>query len=92
VPTSLGSGIFALLAAGVYPNIEAAQQAVCLPLRTVEPDPAAARVYQRLYQQYRNAYFALGTRNANPTSLGSLLPTLRSIAAEAATLPSTESL
>src|SRR5271170_655775 len=43
IPTSLGSGIFALLAAGVYPTIEAAQEAVCLPLRTVEPDPAAAK-------------------------------------------------
>ena len=29
VPTSLGSGIFAMLAAGVYPTIEAAQEAVC---------------------------------------------------------------
>ncbi len=35
VPTSLGSGIFALLAAGVYKTIEEAQAAVCLPFRTV---------------------------------------------------------
>jgi L-ribulokinase len=83
VPTSLGSGIFALLAAGVYPTIEAAQEAVCLPLRTVEPDPAAAAVYERLYQLYRNAYFALGTRNAEPMALGTVLPALRSIAAQA---------
>jgi hypothetical protein len=38
IPTSLGSGIFALLAAGRYKTIEEAQAAVCLPLRTVEPD------------------------------------------------------
>ena len=38
IPTSLGSGIFALLAAGAYKTIEEAQAAVCLPLRTVEPD------------------------------------------------------
>src|SRR5580692_2597974 len=83
VPTSLGSGIFALLAAGVYPTIEAAQEAVCLPLRTVEPDPAAAAVYERLYQLYRDVYFALGTRNAEPAALGAILPALRTIAAQA---------
>ena len=72
------------LAAGVYPNIEAAQEAVCLPLRTVEPDPASAAVYELLYAQYRSVYFALGTRDAAPIALGSVLPTLRSVAAAAA--------
>src|SRR6201999_95485 len=56
VPTSLGSGIMALLAAGVYKTIEEAQEAVCLSLRTVEPDSAAAAVYEELYQLYRSAY------------------------------------
>jgi L-ribulokinase len=79
VPTSLGSGIFALLAAGVYPTIEAAQEAVCLPLRTVMPEPGAVAVYEQLYAQYRAAYFALGERKA---ALGSVLPTLRAVAAE----------
>jgi len=92
VPTSIGSGIFALLAADVYPTIEAAQEAVCLPLRTVEPDAAAAAVYERLYRLYRDAYFAFGTRNAAPIALGGILPALRSIAAEASRLPSSESL
>ena len=31
-PTSLGSGIFALLAAGAFKTIEEAQEKVCLPL------------------------------------------------------------
>jgi L-ribulokinase len=84
VPTSIGSGIFALLAAGVYPTIEAAQETVCLPLRTVEPEPAAAAVYEQLYGQYRSVYFALGRRNADPVALGAVLPSLRSIAAQAA--------
>jgi L-ribulokinase len=84
VPTSIGSGIFALLAAGVYPSIEAAQEAVCLPLRTVEPDSASAAVYELLYAQYRSVYFALGSRDAAPIALGAVLPTLRSVAAEAA--------
>ncbi len=83
VPTSLGSGIFALIAAGVYKTIEAAQEAVCLGLRTVEPDASAAAVYEELYQHYRAVYFALGTRDAAPVALGTVLPALRSIAARA---------
>lgn len=83
VPTSLGSGIFALLAAKIYPTIEAAQEQVCLPLRTVEPDPAAAAVYERLYKHYRDLYFALGRRDAAAVALGGVMPALRAIAAEA---------
>ena len=82
-PTSLGSGIFALLAAGAYKTIEEAQAAVCLPLRTVDPNPKAAAVYELLYRQYRDVYFALGTRDAAPVALGRVLPELRKIAAEA---------
>jgi L-ribulokinase len=82
IPTSLGSGIFALLAAGAYQTIEEAQEAVCLPLRTVEPDRKAAAVYERLYRHYRDVYFALGRRDAEPVALGRVLPELRRIAAE----------
>ena len=83
IPTSLGSGIFALLAAGTYKTIEEAQAAVCLPLRTVEPNAEQVAVYERLYKLYRDVYFALGTRDAAPTALGAVLPELRKIAAEA---------
>ncbi len=83
IPTSLGSGIFALLAAGAYKTIEEAQAAVCLPLRTVEPDPKSAAVYEQLYRHYRDVYFALGRRDAAPVALGKVLPELRKIAAEA---------
>ncbi len=82
IPTSLGSGIFALLAAGAYTSIEEAQAAVCLPLRTVEPDAKSAAVYERLYPLYRDVYFALGSRDAAPIALGKVLPELRKIAAE----------
>ena len=82
IPTSLGSGIFALLAAGVYKTVEEAQAAVCLPLRTVDPDAQAAAVYERLYRLYRDVYFAMGTRDAAPVALGRVLPELRKIAAE----------
>jgi len=82
IPTSLGSGIFALLAAGIHKTIEEAQAAVCLPFRTVEPDPKAAAVYERLYPLYRDVYFALGTRDAKAAALGRVLPELRKIAAQ----------
>jgi L-ribulokinase len=83
IPTSLGSGIIALLAAGVYPSIEAAQAAVCLPLRTVAPEPASVAVYEELYRLYREVYFALGQRGAEGVPLGRVLPELRRIAAQA---------
>jgi L-ribulokinase len=82
VPTSLGSGIFALMAAGAYTTIEEAQAAVCLPLRTVEPDRGSRTAYERLYRLYRDAYFALGKRDAGPAELGMILPELRRVAAE----------
>jgi L-ribulokinase len=82
VPTSLGSGIFALLAAGAYKTIEEAQAAVCLPLRTVEPNPKAVATYGQLYGLYRELYFGLGERDAKPAALGRVLPELRKIAAE----------
>jgi L-ribulokinase len=82
IPTSLGSGIFALLAAGAYKTIEEAQAAVCIPFRTVQPDPQSAAVYEKLYPLYRDVYFALGTRDAKPMALGKVLPELRKIAAQ----------
>lgn len=83
IPTSLGSGIFALVAAGAFPTIEAAQDKLCLPFRTFTPQPAAQATYNRLFSLYRDAYFALGTREAPSTPLGRILPELQIIAAEA---------
>jgi L-ribulokinase len=82
VPTSLGSGIFALKAAGIYKTIEEAQKAVCLPFRTIEPDRRAVDVYERLYALYKDIYFALGQRHAPALALGRVLPDLREIAAD----------
>jgi L-ribulokinase len=82
VPTSLGSGIFALVAAGAFATIEEAQASLCLDHKTFVPDPHAAAVYEQLYRLYRKAYFALGSRSAAAASLGDILPTLRKIAAE----------
>jgi L-ribulokinase len=82
VPTSLGSGIFAMLAAGAYATVEEAQAALCLEFAVYTPDPAAVAIYARLFPLYRNAYFALGTRTAPPAALGDILPELRRIASE----------
>ncbi len=82
VPTSFGSGIFAMVAAGVYPGIEEAQAALCLEHTTFSPEPSASAVYERLYSLYRKLYFALGTRSARAYSLGDVLPELRKIASE----------
>jgi L-ribulokinase len=82
-PTSLGSGIFALVAAGVFKTIDEAQKAICLPYRTYVPQPAAVTVYNQLYQIYRQAYFALGRPAAEGAPLGMLLPALRRIASGA---------
>jgi L-ribulokinase len=81
--TSLGSAIFAALAAGAFATIEQAQQALCPKHRVVEPDPVAARVYQELYGHYREMYFGFGEPDASPISAGRLLPALRRIAADA---------
>ena len=80
VPTSLGSGIFAFLAAGAFQSIEEAQAAVCLPFKTYTPNPQAHAVYNRLFPLYRNVYFAMGKPHAEAIPLGDVLPTLRIIA------------
>lgn len=83
VPTSLGSGIMALIVAGIFPTIEAAQEALCLPFKTYIPEPQSVGRYEQLYQLYRKLYFALGTANAGAIQLGDILPQLRFIAEEA---------
>jgi L-ribulokinase len=84
VPTSMGSGIFAMVAAGAYPSVEAAQDALCLKFSTISPDPGASAIYERLYALYKKIYFALGTRSAAPVPLGDILPELRKIASQRA--------
>ena len=80
--TSLGSVIFAFLAAGDFKTIEKAQDALCPPFKVFEPEHDQSCRYDRLYKVFRDAYFALGTPSAVPTALGSLLPELRSIQQE----------
>jgi L-ribulokinase len=79
--TSLGSAIFAALAAGAFRSLEEAQSALCPEYRVVEPDARAAQTYEELYTLYRELYFAFGSSNASAISAGSILPTLRRVAA-----------
>ncbi len=81
--TSLGSAIFAFLAAGTFKTVEEAQAALCPEYRTVEPDPASAKVYEELYQLYRKLYFGFGRAGAEPVNAGDVLPALRRISTEA---------
>src|SRR5579871_1111864 len=81
--TSLGSAIFAAMAAKAFDAIEAAQAALCPKHRVIEPDPKAAKVYEELYALYRDLYFGFGKADAPAVSVGRVLPTLRRIAADA---------
>ena len=78
---SLGSAIFAFMAAGTFKTIEEAQDKICPPNRTFMPSASESRVYEKLYPLYSKLYFALG--KADGSELGQVLPTLISIAESA---------
>ncbi len=82
-PTSIGSGIFAQLAAGIFRTVEAAQEAMCPRHRTFTPQAAAAARYEQVYPLFRDLYFALGDTSAEPVKLSHILRTLRELAVEA---------
>ncbi len=78
--TSLGSAIFAAMAAKAFPTIEKAQEALCPKYRVVEPDSRATQIYDELYAFYRQLYFGFGSSDAKPIAVGHILPRLRQIA------------
>lgn len=78
---SLGSAIFAFLAAGVFKSVEEAQDRICPPFKVFEPDPRAQQVYDELYPSFRDLYFALGEPGMHP--LAKVLPSLIRIAEQA---------
>ena len=83
--TSLGSAIFAFMAAGAFQTIEQAQDVLCPPFATVEPQPSSRAAYDELAEYYRQLYFAFGSRESKPAAVGGVLPALRRIAAAART-------
>jgi L-ribulokinase len=72
--TSLGSAIFAFLAAGAFRSIEEAQAALCPGYETVAPEDSAAPTYGDLYRLFRRLYFTFGQSDDS-------LPELRRITA-----------
>ena len=79
---SLGSAIFAFMAAGTFKTIEEAQDKICPSHRAFLPDEAAQRIYADLYPLYSKLYFALGQRASD--GLGDILPSLIRVAASSA--------
>jgi len=76
--TSLGSAIFAFLAAGAFKTIEDAQKKICPPNRVFEPDKSEQRVYDELHSLYSKLYFAFGDPQNN--AFATVLPSLIRIA------------
>ena len=71
---SLGSAIFAFLAAGTFKTVEDAQQKICPSHKVYEPVPSESRVYDEIYPLYRKLYFALG--DPAKGAVGNVLPSL----------------
>jgi L-ribulokinase len=71
--TSLGSAIFAFLAAGTFKSVEEAQDKICPPHRVFEPDRSEQRIYDDLYSLFSRLYFTFGDRQAE---MGDVLPNL----------------
>jgi L-ribulokinase len=79
--SSLGSAIFAFMAAGAFRSIEAAQDKLCPGFNTIEPEKTEAATCQELFAIFRRLYFAFGQRISGASDLGDILPELRRIAA-----------
>ena len=79
--TSLGSAIFAFLAAGTFKTVEEAQDKICPGHTVFEPEPAAQKVYNELYGLYKKLYFDFG--QTRDTEFGGVLPTLIRVAEKA---------
>src|ERR1700721_2400733 len=79
--TSLGSAIFAFLAAGPFKTVEEAQEKICPGHAMFTPEPAAQRVYNSLYALFHSLFFAFGQPGIG--KLGDVLPTLIAVAEKA---------
>lgn len=62
-PTSIGAAVFAFLAAGTFKDVESAQAALCPKYREIEPKKHDVRIYEHLFDQFRELYFRLGQGN-----------------------------
>jgi L-ribulokinase len=76
--TSLGSAIFAFLAAGTFKTVEEAQDKICPDHAVFTPDAAAQKVYSSLYASYQRVYFEFGQPGMG--KFGDVLPMLITVA------------
>ena len=58
--TSLGSAIFAFLAAGAFANVQEAQRALCPDYRIFEPRQETRAAYDELFAHFTGLYFEFG--------------------------------
>jgi len=70
--TSLGSAIFAFMAAGTFRTVEEAQAALSPGYKVIEPEKRDADVYARMYPMFRDLYFELGERSSVLATLGGI--------------------
>jgi L-ribulokinase len=72
--TGIGSAIFAFLAAGAFKSIGEAQEKICPAHKVYEPEKSAQKIYESLYKNYRQIYFAFGEPEKG--EFGAVLPAL----------------
>jgi len=71
---SLGSAIFAFLAAGTFKTVEEAQDKICPEHAVFSPDAEAQKTYNALYPLYQKLYFGFG--EPHDGTFGDILPAL----------------
>jgi L-ribulokinase len=71
---SLGSAIFAFLAAGVFKTVEEAQDKICPQYKVFQPQSSEKTAYDELYKFYSKIYFTFGRPQG--AEFGNLLPGL----------------
>ncbi len=74
-PVGVGACVFASVAAGLFADINTAQDRLCPPMQVFHPRAEAHEVYDRLYQLFSELYFGFGT--GSRVDLATVLPKLR---------------
>jgi L-ribulokinase len=78
---SLGSAIFAFLAAGTFKTVEEAQDKICPEHAVFSPEAEAQKTYSALYPLYQEMYFGFG--QPQDGRFGDVLPSLIDLAQNA---------
>lgn len=78
---SLGSAIFAFLAAGTFKTVEEAQDKICPGHAIFSPEVEAQKTYNTLYPLYQKLYFGFG--QPQDATFGDIMPALINVAQSA---------